>query len=82
MLEEEDVTDLRAAADASKKKVDEMAGGGGPASDTEAFVFDAEMIHIFADQLVSITELLGQLTRRVEALETRLPPGIDQEAEK
>ena len=70
MLDEKDVSELRAAADASQMKVDQMVGGGGPASDAEAFVFDAEMIHLFADQLVSISELLEQLTRRVEALET------------
>jgi hypothetical protein len=71
MLDEKDVNELRAAADASQKKVDQMVGGGGPASDAEAFVFDAEMIHLFADQLVSMSELLEQLTRRVEWLETQ-----------
>ncbi len=73
VLDEEDVNELRAAADASQKKVDQMVGGGGPASDAEAFVFDAEMIHVFADQLVSITELLEQLVHRVEVLEMRAP---------
>ena len=71
MLEEKDVTELRAAADASQKRVDEMVGGGGPASDAEAFVFDAEMIHVFAVRLVSITEVLEDLIRRVEELETQ-----------
>jgi hypothetical protein len=55
------VDELRAAAVASQEKVDQMVGGGGPASDAEAFVFDAEMIHIFAEQLVYVTELLGKL---------------------
>lgn len=66
-----DEEDLRDAATASQKKVDEMVGGGGPASDAEAFIFDAEMIQRFADQLVSITGHLDQLTRRVEALEAQ-----------
>jgi phage shock protein A len=63
------VDELRAAAVASQEKVDQMVGGGGPASDAEAFVFDAEMIHIFAEQLVYVTEVLEQLTRRIESLE-------------
>jgi ubiquinone biosynthesis protein UbiJ len=71
MPNEENVDELRAAADASQKKLDEMVGGGGPASDEEGFIFDAEMIHTFAEQLVSLSDLLEQLTRRVEQLEAR-----------
>ena len=71
MPSEENVDELRVAADASQKKLDEMVGGGGPASDAEAFIFDAEIIHTFAEQLVSHSELLEQLTRRVETLEAQ-----------
>ena len=70
------VVDLRAAGDDSKKKVDEMVGGGGRLLYTEAFVFDAEMIRILCVSWCPSPELLGQLTRRVEALETKLAPGI------
>jgi hypothetical protein len=70
MPDEPDVNELRSAAVASQEKLDQMVGGGGPASDAEAFVFDAQMIHTFAEQLVSIAELLDQLTRRIESLET------------
>lgn len=75
MPPDEDIDELRVAADTSQKKLDEMVGGGGPASDAEAFIFDAEMIHRFAEQLVSISELLQQLTERVERLEASVGDG-------
>jgi hypothetical protein len=77
MPSQQNVDELRVAADASQKKLDEMVGGGGPASDAEAFIFDAEMIHTFAEQLVSLSELLEELTRRVEALEARTGGSVD-----
>lgn len=70
-MPKDEATQLKAAADIAQRKLDEMIGGGGPASDAEAFIFDAEMIRLFADQLVSLTDLLQQLTGRVEALERR-----------
>jgi phage shock protein A len=72
MRDEQDVNKLRSAAVASQEKLDQMVGGGGPASDAEAFVFDAQMIHTFAEQLVSMSELLDQLTSRIESLEARV----------
>jgi hypothetical protein len=56
-------------ADGSKELLDQMVDGGGPASDEEAFAFNAEMIGRLTDQLQSVSELLAQLTERVERLE-------------
>ncbi len=71
MADGHDAHELRSAADAAQQKLDQMVGGGGPASDAEAFVFDAEMIHLLAEQMVTVTAALEQLARRVESLEAR-----------
>ncbi len=68
---EHDADELRSAAHASQEKLEQMVGGGGPASDAEAFVFDAEMIHLLAEQMVTVTEAVEQLACRVESLEAR-----------
>jgi low affinity Fe/Cu permease len=53
----------------AQQVLDAMVDGGGPASDEEAFRFQAEMTHRFAHQLSHLSEEVRELTERLSALQ-------------